>query len=283
MGVIWLCCFGVFGWSCEPKNRGTPTDPSHYLVLFSFARQWETEFVGTVPLLQWRALKSPDDVTKQGWTRKGATRSDKGPNSTCWMTRAKLRPVFLVSDRKLRLCGYKVGQKQREKTERKKERKKERKAHCMWGTIRKAAPIEDWSRLLYEVYISATKRAHTACFVPKGWPTQKIHTNAATNWSAHISTQKCSSTLMWTNHGLHNHCPTTLSCFQSPQRKPHADPGWALLEVGGIIATVNPGSDIKRQLSLTSCSVTHWQTLNARRSGKLHSVFPVWQLADSSL
>ena len=171
----------------------------------------------------------------------------------------------------------------RNREKRQKERKKERKAHCMWGTIRKAAPIEDWSRLLYEVYISATKRAHTACFVPKGWPTQKIHTNAATNWSAHISTQKCSSTLMWTNHGLHNHCPTTLSCFQSPQRKPHADPGWALLEVGGIIATVNPGSDIKRQLSLTSCSVTHWQTLNARRSGKLHSVFPVWQLADSSL
>lgn len=27
--------------------------------------------------------------------------------------------------------------------------------------------------------------------------------------------------------------------------------------VGVIIATVNPDSDIKRQLSLTSCSITH--------------------------
>lgn len=53
------------------------------------------------------------------------------------------------------------------KTHRERQRERERKAHCAWGTIRRAAPIEkDWSRLLSKVYISAPEGAHTASFVP---------------------------------------------------------------------------------------------------------------------
>lgn len=69
------------------------------------------------------------------------------------------------------------GHKER-KTRKERQRDRERKAHCTWGTIRKAAPIEDWSRLLSEVYISAPEGAHTACFVPIGWTTWKTHTHA---------------------------------------------------------------------------------------------------------
>lgn len=218
--------FGFLGDHVSRKMGNTHGPLTSPRPLFS-------QFVGsprlTVPLLQWLVFKSPDDVTKPGWTHKGATKSDKDPNSICCMTRAKLRrdafsqfPRFLIRNSVVI---------SRTETERK-DRKKERKAHCTWGTIRKAAPIEDWSRLLYEVYISATEGAHTACFVPKGWPTQKIHTNAAANWRAHISTQKRSVT----HHGLHksssdNRNDLQLShIYKTAEEKPPTDPEWMPLE-----------------------------------------------------
>lgn len=39
------------------------------------------------------------------------------------------------------------------------------------------------------------------------------------------------------------------------KKNPHTGPGRRLL--GVIIATVTPDSDIKQQLSLSSCSITH--------------------------
>lgn len=90
--------FGFLGDHVSRKMGNTHGPLTSPRPLFS-------QFVGsprlTVPLLQWLALKSPDDVTKPGWTHKGATKSNKDPNSICCMTRAKLRaisqfPRFLI-------------------------------------------------------------------------------------------------------------------------------------------------------------------------------------------
>lgn len=70
-----------------------------------------------------------------------------------------------------------------------KERKTERKAHCAWGTIRRAAPIEkDWSRLLSEVYISAPEGAH--CALCAHWMAHMKNTHPCrdTHRNTHIPT-----------------------------------------------------------------------------------------------
>lgn len=263
----------VFGWSCEPKEDG-----EHPQILTVTSSLIQHQFVGsprrTVPLLQWLVfIPWWYDKATLGTTKVKPTKTNKDPILMCWKTRDKLgrdvnRPVSLVSDQKHCLCRVMKWERNGEKRQNEREKSSlyvryNKKGSSNWGL---KPPV------VRSVHFSNRGGTHCLLCAQRMGPHKK-YTPMQWQSEAHTFQHKKAA---WLHCGqlmdsITSALTATATYSSVTENTSHRSKTNAVGE-SFATAAVNPdSSDIKLQLSASSCSITHWQTnteKHARTTGR---------------